>query len=194
MKKRANRDIETWVNPSTGEYIELQEGQRLEILEKGDRYIKKNSINSYKKVKPIIEEAKLKNGEMYMSWNLEHYAKTNTDELKLLLPELESSEKVVLFSILPYVGYDDCLLKYSNGRELNIESIAKISGLSVATVKNVVANLKSKDVLYKGKNSRNVQYFINPWICARGSLLQKTLKSMFKNYYIRSLGRKWSEI
>lgn len=191
---RTNDDIEIWINPSTGEYKEVQKDQRLEIMDKGDRHIKENSINSYKKIKSTIGEAKLKNGEMYMSWNLEHYAKTNTDELRLLLPDLANSEKVVLFSILPYVGYDDCLLKYSNGRELNIESLAKISSLSVATVKNAVASLKSKDVLYKGKNSRNVQYFINPWICARGSMLQKTLKSMFKNYYIRSLDKKWGEI
>lgn len=194
MNIRTSNDTEIWINSKTGEYKELQKGQRLEVFDAGDRHIKGSSINSYKKIKSTIEEAKLKNGDIYMSWNLEHYAKTNTDELKLLLPDLESSEKVVLFSILPYVGYDDCLLKYTNGKELNIESIAKISGLSVATVKNVVASLKSKDVLYKGRNSRNVQYFINPWICARGSLLQKTLKSMFRNYYIRSLGRKWKEI
>lgn len=129
-----------------------------------------------------------------MNWNLEHYAKTNTDELRLLLPDLQSSEKTLLFSLLPYVGYDDCLLRYSNGNELNVESMAKISGMSVKTVQNAVNSLREKDILYKGKNSQRVQYFINPWVCSRGSLLQKTLKAMFKNYYIRSLNVKWKDL
>jgi len=39
-----------------------------------------------------------------------------------------------------------------------------------------------------------VQYFINPWIGSRGSKLNKVLRTMFKNYYIRTIGKKWSEL
>lgn len=129
-----------------------------------------------------------------MSLEYKEYAKTNTGELKLLIPDLGKTEKVLLLSLLPYVGYDDCCLKYDNGKELNVENMAKISGLSLSTTEDVVSSLKSKDVLYKGKNSRNVQYFVNPWICSKGNRFNKVLKRMFNNYYIRSLGVQWKEL
>ena len=182
------------VDLDTGEYIEVDNNQRIEVFDEGDMHIKRASIESYKKNKEFIESKKAEESDKYMSWDLKHYAKTNTDELRILLPELGKNEKIVIFSILPYVGYDDCLLKYSNGKELNIESISKISGLSISTVEDVVESLRHKDILYKGKNSRNVQYFVNPWICSRGNRINKVLKTMFKNYKIRTLGIRWKEL
>lgn len=158
-------------------------------------HVKKNSIESYKRNRKAIERRKVNDSSKYMSWDLKHYSKVNTDELRLLLPELSKNERIVLFSLLPYVGYDDCLLKHINGKELNIEGIAKISSLSASTVEKVVKSLRHKDILYKGKNSRNVQYFINPWICSRGSKLSKVLKTMFQNYEVQSFGGiKWKDL
>lgn len=158
-------------------------------------HVKKNSIESYKRNRKAIERRKVNDSSKYMSWDLKHYSKVNTDELRLLLPELSKNERIVLFSLLPYVGYDDCLLKHINGKELNIEGIAKISSLSASTVEKVVESLRHKDILYKGKNSRNVQYFINPWICSRGSKLSKVLKTMFQNYEVQSFGGiKWKDL
>ena len=158
-------------------------------------HVKKNSIESYKRNRKAIERRKVNDSSKYMSWDLKHYSKVNTDELRLLLLELNKNERIVLFSLLPYVGYDDCLLKHMNGKELNIEGISKISGLSVSTVEKVVESLRYKDILYKGKNSRNVQYFINPWICSRGSKLSKVLKRMFQNYEVQSFGGiKWKDL
>lgn len=190
MSSRKNK-IRRIVDLDTGEYLEVNQNQRIEVFDEGDMHIKKASRDSYKKNKKFIESKKEEESDKYMSWDLKHYSKTNTDELKLLLPELNKNEKIVIFSILPYVGYDDCLLRHTNGKELNIESISKISGLSVSTVEDVVVSLRYKDILYKGKNSRNVQYFINPWICSRGNRINKVLKTMFKNYKIRTLGVRW---
>ena len=183
------------VDLDTGEYIEVNQNQRIEIFDEGDMHIKKASRESYKKNKEFIENKKAEESDKYMSWDLKHYSKVNTDELRLLLPELSKNERIVLFSLLPYVGYDDCLLKHMNGKELNIEGISKISSLSVSTVEKVVESLRHRDILYKGKNSRNVQYFINPWICSRGSKLSKVLKTMFQNYKIRMFdGIMWKDL
>ena len=158
-------------------------------------HVRKNSIESYRRNIRSVEYQKKDDNSKYMNWDLKHYSKTNTDELRLLLPELNKNERIVLFSLLPYVGYDDCLLRHMNGKELNIESIAKVSSLSVSTVEKVVESLRNKDILYKGKNSRNVQYFINPWICSRGNKLNKVLRTMFKNYKIRIYnGVRWQEL
>lgn len=182
------------VDLDTGEYIEVSKNQRIEIFDEGDMHIKKASRDSYRRNKQLIKSKKIEESDKYISWDLKHYAKTNTDELRLLLPKLSKNEKIVILSILPYVGYDDCILKYSNGKELNVESISKISGLSISTVEDVVESLRHKDILYKGKNSRNVQYFVNPWICSRGNRINKVLKTMFKNYKIRTLGVRWREL
>lgn len=148
-------------------------------------HVKKNSIESYKRNKKAMERRKVNDSSKYMGWNLKHYSKVNTDELRLLLPELSKNERIVLFSLLPYVGYDNCLLKHMNGKPLNIESIANISDLSISTTEKTVNSLREKYILCKEKINKNVQYYINPWICSRGSKLDGTLKMKFKNYKIR---------
>lgn len=158
-------------------------------------HVKKNSIESYKRNRKAIEWRKENSSSKYMAWNLKHYSKANTDELRLLLPELNKNERIVLFSLLPYVGYDDCLLKHMNGKSLNIESIANISVLSVSTTEKTVNSLRTKNILYKEKINKNVQYYINPWICSRGSKLDKTLKMKFKDYKIQIYqGIKWEDL
>lgn len=191
---RARNRIRRLVDLDTGECIEVGQKQRLVVMNEGDMHVKSKSIKSYKGMKEAIDDKEIEGSDKYMSLRYEDFAITNTKELKLLIPELGKSEKVLLLSILPYVGYEDCLLKHSNGRDLNIENISKISGLSLSTTEDTVNSLRIKDILYKGKNSRNVQYFVNPWVCSRGNRFNKVLKSMFRNYKIRSLDKKWKEI
>lgn len=174
--------------------MDVEEGEHLNKTRQGDMIVREASRKSYKKIQDIVGEKKIKESDKYMSLRYEDFTITNTGELKLLIPELGKSEKVMLLSILPYVGYEDCLLKYSNGRDLSVENISKISGLSSSTTEDTVNSLRSKDILYKGKNSRNVQYFVNPWVCSRGNRFNKVLKSMFRNYKIRSLNKKWKDI
>jgi hypothetical protein len=54
--------------------------------------------------------------------------------------------------------------------------------------------LLKKDIIYRGKNSENNQWFVNPWLFSRGSTINKVLKTMFQNYHIRTKGCRWKDL
>lgn len=119
----------------------------------------------------------------------------NIDEIQAWMNDLTTIEKAFIFSIVPYISYEDCCLKYSNNKDLGTEDLVKVSGLSRGSVYEVIDGLVKKDILYKGENSKTKQYFMNPWLFCKGQRLNKVLKTMFKNYKIRVLGnKKWSDI
>lgn len=111
------------------------------------------------------------------------------------MKSLNIYEKGFLFSIVPYIGYEDCCLKYDNGIELKFDSLIEISGISKGKLSQVINSLVEKDILYKGKNSNMTQYFVNPWLFCKGNRINKVLKTMFKNYKIQiKNGKEWKEL
>jgi len=127
---------------------------------------------------------------------MEHFYRGNIEEICKVTKTLDVYEKAFLFSIAPYVGYEDCCLKYpSNGIELKFETLVDISGISRSKLSTVIANLVEKDILYKGKNSKTMQYFVNPWLFCKGNRINKVLKTMFKNYQIQVKdGTRWKDL
>jgi len=159
------------VNLNTGE---------LKKLHQDDRIIRKESIDY------------LKNTEV---WDMKHFYKGNIEELKEINKTLNSSEKAFLFSIIPYISYKDCLLCYSNGKDIKQDDLIKITGLSRKTIYRTMETLRNKDIIYRGKNSKNNQYFVNPWLFVRGNTINTVLKTMFKNYKIYIKNKtKWKDL
>ena len=97
-------------------------------------------------------------------------------------------ERSFLFSIATYVGYEDCCLKFDNGKVLDFDDLVTISGMSRGKLSQVLGMLIKADIIYKGLNSKGIQYFINPWIYCKGIRINAVLKTMFKNYHVRILG------
>jgi len=129
------------------------------------------------------------------TWKIESFFKGHINEIELLMLDLNVYEKAFLFSIAVYVGYDDCCIKHTNGRELDFDDLVKISGISRGKLSQVVNTLRKKDIIYKGINSKGLQYFVNPWIYCKGSRINKVLKTMFRNYRIRVMGKKkWGDV
>jgi hypothetical protein len=160
--------------------VEEQTGEITSSLGAGDRILRAKSIE------------KLKTTD---KWNTGGFSKVNGEELKLLNPTLSTSERSVLLSLLPYVSYSSCLIQHSNGRDINLDGIVKLSGMSYNTVLAAVDSLITRDIIYKGKNSKGNQFFINPWIAYKGNTINKVLFDMFRNYRILSKGgRMWKEI
>lgn len=159
-------------------------------------YVKSNSIEAFRnkierQVSNKVEQLK---DENYEIWTMESFFKGNTAEIKAVMSELDVYEKAFLYSIAPYVGYDDCCLKHNNGKELKFETMLGITGISKGKLSEVIKSLIDKDILYKGKNSKNAQYFVNPWLFCKGNRINKVLKTMFRNYKIRIYGVKWREL
>jgi DNA-binding MarR family transcriptional regulator len=156
------------------------DGQIIGQINEGDRILRKESIEYL---------------ENYQVWKLEHFYKGNTAELRKMFQILSTPEKAFLFCMAVYVGYEDCCLKHDNGNELGFDDMIKISGMSRGAVSAAINSLIKKDILYRGRNSRGIQYFINPWLFCKGQRIQNVLKTMFKNYRVKVMGdRKWGEL
>jgi hypothetical protein len=128
-------------------------------------------------------------------WNIENFFKGHIGEITKWLKDLSVAEKAFLFSIVPYVNYEDCHLQYSNGNDIGTEDLVKISSMPRRTAYETITSLIEKDILYRGKNSRSRQFFVNPWLFCKGNRINKVLKTMFKNYRIRVLGGvQWKDV
>ena len=155
----------------------------------GDIIVRKASLEAYERIK------KKKSQTQDWSKVMQSFCKGNIEELRKNMSNLDVYEKAFLFSIVPYVGYEDCCLKYDNGRELKFESLLEITGISRAKLQSVINSLVEKDIIYKGKNSNKIQYFVNPWLFCKGNRINKVLRTMFKNYKIQTFdGTKWKDL
>ena len=159
--------------------VSPETGEKLNVLNEGDSIMRKKSKDRL---------------DNYNTWNIKHFYKGNIEELKELNKELSIAEAGFLFKIIPFINYEDCLICHQNGKEINQTDLCDITGLSRTRVHNILKSLIKKDVVYKGKNSKSFQYFVNPWLFVRGNSINKVLKSMFKNYKIRVLNVKWKNL
>jgi hypothetical protein len=133
--------------------------------------------------------------ENTQAWQPKHFFKGCTDELRKVMPDLLPYEKVLLFSVIPYIGYQDCCLKHDNGNTLSFDDIFKLSGISQGQCSKNLKSLIDKNIIYKEKDGSKLQYFINPWLFSKGNRIKKALNTMFKDYQIRSLeSQKWGDI
>jgi hypothetical protein len=170
--------------------IDEETGQIESRMFPGDRILRAKSLEAYKK-----NEQKRKLNNSIEPFELENYFKGHVNEIVKLMKELSQNERAFLFSVAPYVGYEDCCLKYPNGRELDSEALEKITGMSTRTLYRTLFDLIKKDIIYKGKNSYTRQYFVNPWIFCKGQRINKVLKTMFKNYRVRVAGNvRWGDL
>jgi len=162
--------------------VNLETGELLNKAKQGDRI-------------KITRKESVEYLENFQTWKIEHFYKGHTDEIRKLVKELSVHEKAFLFSVAPYVGYDDCCLKFSNGKDITTKHLISITGLNKNKLHETVGNLIEKDIIYKGKNSKNRQFFINPWLFCKGNRINNVLKTMFKNYRVRIYGNtKWKDL
>lgn len=163
--------------------VQEDDGVVVGAIEPGDKVVRSASKKSFAQL-----EAES------MKWDIKEFQRVNSEEYRLLIPKLTNPEKAIFCSLLAYVNYGTCLIAYPNGRDINLEDIMEICDCSRRTAIENVASLVKKDVLYKGKNSHGNQYYMNPWLISKGMVLNKVLKSMFKNYYINTLKCKWKDL
>lgn len=190
----------TGINKETNEIeyrILAREGNK-DIVKEDCSYIKHTSREAFGKIK---EKERVKrqlelDGGLYDVWEVENYTVTNNIELRLILEELDSSERTFLFSIMSFIGYEEGILKKRNGEIISSKDLLEISNLSKPTLNKVIKRLEMKKILYKKEEKgKQNQYFINPWIFSRGKRIKTELKDMFKDYKIRSRKNvKWSDL
>lgn len=164
--------------------VNAQTGEVTGELHAGDRILRKRSLEHLKEQSDTFQE-----------WHLESFYKGNSAELKKIMPELSIYEKGFILAVAAYVGYDDCCIKHPNGNDIGTEDLIKITGLGRSKMFETIDSLVKKDIIYRGKNSRGRQYFMNPWLFCKGNRINRVLQTMFKNYRIRVMGGvRWKDI
>lgn len=180
--------------------VDPTNGEILNNVYEGDKIQRKQSTEYFKK-QIEWKESKKDEGGTFEEWAMDSYFKGNINELKLINDELSMTEAGFLHKMIPYINYKHCCLCHSNGKDISIENMAEITGLTERSVYRVVDDLRKKDILYKGKNSEGYQFYVNPWLFIKGDAINVVLKNMFKHYEVRHLPskkkrqyRKWTEI
>lgn len=173
-----------------GEIIDETKEGRYVKLDKGDRVVRRKSLEYLKNRGKYS-----KTDRRYINILADVFTKVNLEEFKLILIELNVYEKAFLLSIIPYVGYEDCVLKRRNGAVLDIDDFVKLSGISRAKIYEVIFSLGNKYIIYKKKVNKKTKYYINPWLFSRGDKLDENLKEMFGKYEIRCRSMKtWNNL
>ena len=109
-------------------------GEIVGSINQGDHIIRKSSV------------VKLEDTQ---KWTMKHFYKGNIDEIRKQMNNLDVYEKALIYSIATYIGYEDCCLKYDNGRQMDFDGIVEVSGISRGKVSSTINSLVSKDMLGK---------------------------------------------
>lgn len=169
--------------------INCETGEITTGIYEGDSILRKESKDAYNRINSSVKVSET------LIWNMSNFMKMNTLEVRLWMDDLSQPEKAFLFSIVPYVSYDDCHLQNHKGEDVGTEDLVNITKMSRGLLYETIRSLIKKDILYRGKNSKNRQYFVNPWLFCKGNRINRVLKTMFKNYRIRIHGGKqWKDI
>ena len=163
-----------------GNLVVSEDGEILTTIEPGDRILRKKSVEHLKELQ---------------EWNISHFYKGNIDENRKQLEFLSVYERSFLYTIATYIGYEDCCIKHDNGKPLNFDTLVSLSGMARKKCSEVINSLIKKDILYKGRNSSGLQYFVNPWMFSKGKNIQRVLKTMFRNYKVRVRNnQRWGDL
>jgi len=169
--------------------VDAETGEILMVASEGDQ------IRVYPQKKHNQKEADAILSLKEMGITYEQYFRINVLEFALTASTMTPNEIGFLMSLLPYMSYVTCCLSYSNGNDLTADDMAEITGVTWKTVLGYLESLRKKDVIYRGKHSKGYQYFVNPWLFSKGSKFNSTLKTMFRNYRVKTRGnKKWSEL
>lgn len=155
-------------------YIIDEDGAILSELGDGDRIVRRSSLDAKEK----IDEQEAIYYDSFCILNIKEY--------KAVMKELSNSARLIFSQLVPYTQYTTCLLAHSNGKPLSTRKIIEITGLSKNTAAKALSELVGKDLLFRGRNSREVQWYMNPYIVHRGNVQSKVLKTMFRNYRRRT--------
>lgn len=135
----------------------------------------------------------LKDDEMTIP--IDKFYKGNALEVAEITKEISPYAKAMLFTMCLFLGYEDCCLKYDNGKKVSAKNIITLAGMSEKKGYQVINELCEKKIIYKKKIGRKIEIYFNPWVCMRGIGVKPEIKKMFGDYEIRTMNNvKWKDL
>lgn len=161
--------------------IETRTGELVTSLDYGDSIRRKQQDEHYQEF-----DDNFKKGEKFV--------KIFDDSLDYLIENLTNGEIAFVIKLLPYISYDDGILRDKKKRILGINDIADKLKMSHEGVRKVVIALISKGVLGEHKTGSidnpkilNKCITVNPHIFMKGRKMNRTIIGLFENSQWNSL-------
>lgn len=138
---------------------EIQDDETIVKIGRGDRIIRKKSIDYFEDTKEIKKR----------------FIKVNDQATNML-----SKYGKYICLLLKYVGYMDGILRFNNGIYLSNKSISKIFGITERNTIKILDDLIKEDVIHKHKEKNKNYYTFNPYIASKGKRVSVDLYNEFK--------------
>jgi len=170
-------------NKYEGNRLIVQDGECVDVLYDGDKILRKNSSDSFKK-------RFADNIDTFEMHQKESFGKINPEEYNPVMRELSKNERSFLAMVVGYVNYSSCL-QFTNGKYVDINHFQELTNTSRTEMYTTLSSLKKKHILKECDG----KYFINPWLAYKGNIINKVLKTMFQDYIVHSRGNvEWKKL
>lgn len=122
----------------------------------------------------------------------EHFVKFFYRVLPRLLDELSNQEVKVFLALMPYVSYEDCVLRRTgrgNSEILTMKSISEVTGIDYSRIRKILPVLERKGVIghhvtgsiLEGHDGEKTKvYTVNPFIYFKGNCVNKMVYEFYQ--------------
>jgi len=141
-------------------------------INQGDRIIRKASVDYLNDTEKWIPE--------------DSFIKAYPEALRKASSKMTGTECFMSIYLMPYISYTTGMLMKGNNQPLKRKDMLRIFDMTEKTFDNNMNSLILKGIFSKNKVGREVQYFANPYLFTKGNKINKTLKSMFRNFTFES--------
>lgn len=156
-----------------GSFINTKTG---EIVREEKIYLRPGE--EYKITKP-----KQNADENFILWGKDRpFVKMFIDYMPQLGLVLSGGALAIAFRLSEYICYGSNLIAKRGGNAITNVDIQEMMGYSEKTVIKLMQELVDNMIFYRGRTGRSYQYFANPYLFSRGTVINSTLAAMFKDY------------
>jgi hypothetical protein len=156
--------------------VDSESGEVIGTIGYGDHIVRKEQLQH------------LKQQALYEPFNEgRNFVKVFDGALPLLADKLTAGELAFVIKLLPFISYNDGILRNKNRSATQLKDLAQYMKLSHEGVRKVVVSLISKGVLGEHRTGSvdkpNVIHkciTVNPYIFMRGNKMNKTIIGLFE--------------
>jgi hypothetical protein len=121
--------------------------------------------------------------DSFIPWGKDRpFVKMFIDYMPQLGLVLSGGALAIAFRLSEYICYGSNLIARRGGNAITNADIQEMMGYSEKTVTRLMQELVDNMILYRGRTGRSYQYFANPYLFSRGTVINSTLAAMFKDY------------
>ena len=130
-----------------------------------------------------VYKARNNSDESYVPWGKDRpFIKMFIEYMPELGLRLSGGSLAIAFRLSEYISYGSNLVAKRGGNAISNVDIQEMMGYSEKTVIKLMQELVDEMIFFRGRTGRSYQYFANPYLFAKGTVINSTLAAMFREY------------